>query len=138
MRKLWFLMKLKELGLKEKATSFMKLKGKGFSMSEPEFLIDVMNRHGNYCTIICLVGGGQEINTGEAGLSEWLIALKNHYSNWDIYYSSLITEDDNYLSDESLKRLVKRKRQSRGRTSSFSFCSFISFGKIIKFCSRSN
>lgn len=88
---------------KEKAVSFMKSKGKEFNMSEPEFLIDVMNRHQNYCTIICLVGGGQEINTGEAGLSEWVIALKNHYPDWNIYYSSLITGDNDYLSDETLK-----------------------------------
>ncbi|MFN5380150.1 MAG: DUF2075 domain-containing protein [Bacteroidota bacterium] len=92
---------------KEKATSFMKSKGKDFDMSEPEFLIDVMNRHVNYCTIICLVGGGQEINTGEAGLSEWVIALKNHYPNWDIYYSNLITADNDYLNDESLKDWLK-------------------------------
>ena len=88
---------------KDKATSFMKSKGKDFDMSEPEFLIDVMNRHENYCTIICLVGGGQEINTGEAGLSEWVNALKNHYSNWDINYSNLITADNDYLNDENLK-----------------------------------
>jgi hypothetical protein len=94
---------------KEKATSFMKSKGKDFGMSEPEFLIDVMNRHENYCTIICLVGGGQEINTGEAGLSEWVIALKNHYPNWDIYYSNLITADNDYLNDESLKDWLKEK-----------------------------
>jgi hypothetical protein len=92
---------------KEKATSFMKSKGKDFDMSEPEFLIDVMNRHENYCNIICLVGGGQEINTGEAGLSEWVIALKNHYPNWDIYYSNLITADNDYLSDENLKDWLK-------------------------------
>lgn len=92
---------------KEKATSFMKSKGKDFDMSEPEFLIDVMNRHENYCTIICLVGGGQEINTGEAGLSEWVIALKNHYPNWEIYYSNLITADNDYLNDETLKSWLK-------------------------------
>jgi hypothetical protein len=94
---------------KEKATSFMKLKGKDFNMSEPEFLIDVMNRHENYCTIICLVGGGQEINTGEAGLSEWIIALKNHYPDWNIYYSNLITEDNDYLNNETLKVWLKDK-----------------------------
>ena len=92
---------------KEKAISFMKSKGKEFNMSEPEFLIDVMNRHKNYCTIICLVGGGQEINTGEAGLSEWVVALKNHYSDWDVYYSNLITGDDDYLSDETLKEWLR-------------------------------
>ncbi len=92
---------------KEKATSFMRSKGEEFSMSEPEFLIDVMNRHENYCTIICLVGGGQEINTGEAGLSEWIKALKNHYPDWVVYYSSLIASDNDYLSDVSLKLWLK-------------------------------
>jgi hypothetical protein len=87
----------------EKATSFMKQQGKDFNMSEPKFLINVMNRHHNYCTIICLVGGGQEINTGEAGLSEWIVALKNYYPNWNIYYSNLIITDSNYLNDETLK-----------------------------------
>src|SRR5690554_3358718 len=44
----------------------------GFSMSEPEFLLSVMDRHQDWCAIICLVGNGQEINTGEAGIEEWL------------------------------------------------------------------
>ncbi|MHA8055433.1 DUF2075 domain-containing protein [Aquirufa nivalisilvae] len=89
---------------REKAGSFMKSKGTEFLMSEPEFLIHVMNRHKNYCTIICLIGGGQEINTGEAGLSEWIVALKNNYPNWEIYYSNLITKDNDYIRDESLKK----------------------------------
>ena len=94
---------------KEKAISFMKTKGQEFNMSEPQFLIDVMNRHQNYCTIICLVGGGQEINTGEAGLSEWIIALKDHYPDWSIHYSSLIAGDNDYLNDVSLKEWLKEK-----------------------------
>lgn len=90
---------------KEQVSSFMKRK-KGvddFDMSEPEFLISVMNRHQDWCTIICLIGGGQEINTGEAGVSEWISALKNHYQNWDIHFSNLISTDNNYLSDIPLK-----------------------------------
>lgn len=94
---------------KDKVTSFMKSKGMEFNMSEPEFLIDVMNRHEKYCTIICLVGGGQEINTGEAGLSEWVAALKNHYPDWDIYYSNLIIGNNDYLRDETLKNWLKEK-----------------------------
>lgn len=90
---------------KEQASSFMKRKkGKDdFNMSEPEFLIDVMNRHEDWCTIICLIGGGQEINTGEAGLQEWIEALKNRFSDWDIYYSSLISENKNYISNDDIK-----------------------------------
>jgi hypothetical protein len=92
----------------EKASSFMKVK-KGiadFNMSEPEFLIDVMNRHEDWCTIICLIGGGQEINTGEAGLEAWIDALKNYYSQWDIHYSDLIIENDNYLRSRDIKNWI--------------------------------
>lgn len=88
---------------KHQVSSFMKRK-KGvedFDMSEPEFLIDVMNRHSNWCTIVCLIGGGQEINTGEAGLEEWVSSLKNHFSDWEIHYSSSIMNSDNYLKSEN-------------------------------------
>ena len=75
---------------KEQVTSFMKRK-KGvedFNMSELEYLISVMDRHDDWCTIICLIGGGQEINTGEAGVYEWLSSLKNNYPTLDIHYSN--------------------------------------------------
>lgn len=94
---------------KEQVSSFMKRK-KGvedFDMSEPEFLISVMDRHEDWCTIICLIGGGQEINTGEAGVSEWLSSLKNNYPHWDIHYSNLISTDNNYLSDIELRNWVQ-------------------------------
>jgi Uncharacterized conserved protein (DUF2075) len=94
---------------KEQVRSFMKRK-KGvedFDMSEPEFLISVMNRHEDWCTIICLIGGGQEINTGEAGVSEWLSSLKNNYAHWDIFYSNLISTDNNYLSDIELRNWIQ-------------------------------
>ncbi len=90
---------------KEQVSSFMKRK-KGvedFNMSEPEYLISVMDRHEDWCTIICLIGGGQEINTGEAGVSEWLSSLKHNYPNWDIHYSNLISTDENYLADTELR-----------------------------------
>lgn len=94
----------------DQVSSFMKRK-KGieeFNKSEPEFLIDVMNRHTDWCSIICLIGGGQEINTGEAGLEEWINSLKNHFPAWEIHYSSSILDSDNYLkSEESRKWLVK-------------------------------
>ena len=90
---------------KKQVSSFMKRK-KGvedFDMSEPEFLIDVMDRHSDWCTIVCLIGGGQEINTGEAGLEEWLTSLKNHFPDWTIHYSNLIMESDNYLKENTTK-----------------------------------
>lgn len=79
------------------------MKDDEYSYSEPQFLIDVMNRHDDWCTIICLIGGGQEINTGEAGLEEWLLALKENYSEWEIHYSNLIIKNENYLKQYELK-----------------------------------
>ena len=62
--------------------NFMKRrKGKDFKTSEPEFLISCMDRHKDWAVIVCLVGGGQEINTGEAGISEWLNSLKDRSLN---------------------------------------------------------
>lgn len=78
----------------KKTESFMRQK-KGisdFEMSEPEFLISVLDRHEDWAVIICLIGGGQEINTGEAGLPEWFRALREKYSSWEIYVSSTLTE----------------------------------------------
>ena len=88
----------------EQLSGFMRRK-KGrldFNQSEPQFLIDVMNRHES-CTVVCLIGGGQEINRGEAGLEEWLNALRSFYPDWKIHYSSLIVEDTNYLNNDELK-----------------------------------
>lgn len=90
---------------KEQVSKFMKTK-KGiedFEMSEPEYLISVMNRHKDWCTIVCLIGGGQEINTGEAGVSEWIESLKLKYSDWNVYYSDkILSEKSTYLHDETL------------------------------------
>ena len=99
---------------KQQVSSFMKRK-KGvedFNMSEPEFLIDVMDRHSDWCTIVCLIGGGQEINTGEAGLEEWLKSLQNHFSSWEIHYSDLIMESDNYLKENSTKEWLSDSGKS--------------------------
>lgn len=41
-----------------------------------------------------LVGGGQEINTGEAGLPEWFDSLKRSFPHWDVYVSSRIMDDE--------------------------------------------
>jgi hypothetical protein len=65
-----------------------------FNMSEPEFLIGVMDRHADWCTIVCLVGGGQEINAGEAGLTEWFNALKRRFSSWKVYTSPELIHRD--------------------------------------------
>lgn len=70
-----------------KASSFMRERGYAdFDQSEPEFLLSVMDRHQDWCAIVCLVGGGQEINTGEAGIEEWLRALEKSFPHWQVHF----------------------------------------------------
>jgi hypothetical protein len=77
-------------------TKFMAQKrGKAdFNQSEPEFLIGIMDRHTDWCTVVCLVGGGQEINSGEAGLTEWFAALQRQFRHWKIYLSRQLGHRD--------------------------------------------
>jgi hypothetical protein len=76
-----------------------------FNYSEPEFLISTMNRHDGWACIICLVGGGQEINTGEVGLAEWFDSLRRSFANWRVYISSNLN-DRGYLDKEAYSRLI--------------------------------
>ncbi len=64
----------------------------GFPMSEGEFLIWSLDQHKDWATIVCLVGGGQEINTGEAGISEWIKSLNETFTHWKVYISPKLTE----------------------------------------------
>ncbi|MCK5678140.1 MAG: DUF2075 domain-containing protein, partial [Flavobacteriaceae bacterium] len=101
----------------QQTSSFMKRK-KGqddFNSSEPNFLINVMNRHTDWCTVICLIGGGQEINTGEAGLEEWVNSLKKNFKDWNIFYSNLIIKDKNYLRDDDLVEWLKDNAQAKDK-----------------------
>lgn len=94
---------------KKQVGSFMKRKKgiENFNMSEPEFLIDVMDRHKDWCTIVCLIGGGQEINTGEAGLEEWINAFEQKYQDWNIHYSSLIADSTEYIKSSEQKKWLE-------------------------------
>ncbi len=78
-----------------------------FNKSEPEFLISYLDRHPDWAVIVCLVGGGQEINTGEAGISEWIASLTRSFPDWHIYVSSRLT-DSEYGAGEILSKLVER------------------------------
>jgi hypothetical protein len=79
-----------------------------FDLSEPEFLIQIMDRHRGWSVIIALVGGGQEINSGEIGLAGWSDAIANRYPSWDVYFSDKLNEaeyaggafDDSRLTNE--------------------------------------
>lgn len=78
--------------LKRGGTYGNKLKVPNFPMSEAAFLIWSLDQREDWATIICLVGGGQEINTGEAGISEWINALNEKFPHWNVYISSKLTE----------------------------------------------
>ena len=79
-----------------KTSKFMQQKRNqaGFNQSEPEFLVGVMDRHDEWCVVIALIGGGQEINDGEAGLNGWFSALEKHYLDWHIYYSEKLKQKE--------------------------------------------
>lgn len=89
--------------------SFMQQKkGKpDFNQSEPEFLISCLDRHQDWAVVICLVGSGQEINTGEAGISEWFDAVLKRFQSWDVYLSSNLTEAE-YRGGETFQKILHR------------------------------
>lgn len=80
--------------LKRGGTYGNKLKVPNFPMSEAEFLIWSLDQREDWAVIICLVGGGQEINTGEAGIAEWINALNNRFRHWNIYISNKLTDSE--------------------------------------------
>lgn len=80
--------------LKRGGTYGNKLKVPNFPLSEAAFLIWSLDQREDWATIVCLVGGGQEINTGEAGISEWIKALNETFTHWNIYISPKLTEPE--------------------------------------------
>lgn len=80
--------------LKRGGTYGNKLKLPIFPMSEAAFLIWSLDQREDWATIVCLVGGGQEINTGEAGISEWIKALNEQFPHWNIYISPKLTDPE--------------------------------------------
>ena len=94
-----------------KIADFMKTK-KGvptFPYSEPEFLISTMDRHEDWAVVICLVGGGQEINSGEAGLPEWFDALRRSFSDWNVYVTPQLN-DTEYRREYTWENMIASLR----------------------------
>lgn len=92
---------------KEQLSKFMRTK-KGqphFNMSEPECLIEYMNRHKDWAVIVCLVGGGQEIHDGEAGIAEWFNAINEHFPSWKVFCSDRM-EGYEYVGNSSIDKLL--------------------------------
>lgn len=94
--------------LRQTSDFMRRKKGKAdFNVSEPEFLISCLDRHPDWAVVVCLVGGGQEINTGEAGISEWIKSLDRSFPNWKVHISPKLT-DTEYGSGEILSQLKSR------------------------------
>jgi len=94
---------------REMTASFMRRK-KGlpnFTQSEPEFLISYLNRHSDWAVIVCLVGGGQEINRGEAGISAWFDAVRVHFPHWEVYAPGNLLGPE-YAAEEALGSIAGR------------------------------
>jgi len=93
----------------EQTTKFMRQKKglTGFAMSEPEFLLSCVDRHPDWGVVICLVGGGQEINTGEAGIAEWIAALNRRFPKWRVHISDRLTEAE-FGAGDVLRELESR------------------------------
>jgi hypothetical protein len=96
---------------RDKTIDFMRRKKRisDFSESEPQFLIGYLDRHQDWSVVICLVGGGQEIHTGEAGIGTWLEALHEHYPDWEIHLSTQLN-DSEYGAEEWIARLASQGR----------------------------
>jgi len=91
---------------KEQTVNFMKRKKNqpDFKYSEPEYLISCLDRHKDWAVVVCLVGGGQEINTGEAGISEWLNAIYDSFPEWEVCISPYLT-DSEYNAVDTIAKL---------------------------------
>ena len=93
---------------KEELSKYLKKKeGLNINKSEPEVLIDSMARHKDWCVIICLIGGGQEINHGEAGVVEWFETIKNKFSNWKVYFPKTIISVPEYNWENKLDNITE-------------------------------
>jgi DUF2075 family protein len=66
--------------------------------SEARMMLGVLDQHSDWAVLIALVGGGQEINDGEAGLGEWGKALESHFSHWEIFASPRVLDGGEGLS----------------------------------------
>ena len=80
---------------RETARFMKQRKGRpGFTLSEPELLLSYMDRHDDWALVVCLVGGGQEINRGEAGISAWLDAVSTRHVGWQVYISPNLSDSE--------------------------------------------
>jgi hypothetical protein len=97
----------------EQTVKFMREKKgrENFKFSEPEFLISCLDRHLDWAVVVCLIGGGQEINKGEAGISEWITAINRSFPDWRVFVSDRLT-DSEYAAGQTLELLHQHNQIS--------------------------
>lgn len=94
--------------LRQTANFMQRKKGvPNFAQSEPEYLVSCMDRHPDWAVVVCLVGGGQEINTGEAGIGAWLEAVRARFPHWHLHISANL-HDSEYAAQGALEEALKR------------------------------
>ena len=75
--------------------------------SQPEILLKSLDLHQGWSVLVCLVGGGQEINKGEGGMEEWLKAIRDHFPTWKVWISNKL-DSKYYLPSFNLDQLQGR------------------------------
>jgi len=95
---------------RDMTSNFMRTKRgqHGFDQSEPAFLLSVMDRRPDWCVVICLIGEGQEINRGEAGIAEWIRTLQRDLAHWQIFLPPHLLSDASSL-DAGLRWHLERR-----------------------------
>lgn len=106
-QRMWTYKRLSDY-LRRGGTYGNKLKVPNFPMSEPSFLIWSLDQREDWATIVCLVGGGQEIHTGEAGITEWIKSLNESFPHWKVYISPRLTEPE--YAEGKVNELLKSNR----------------------------
>ena len=122
------------------------LQNPNFPYSEPAFLIWSLNLRQDWVAIVCLVGGGQEINTGEAGILEWIKAINQHFPHWHVYISPNLHGQEyageslahelkslKYITENQSLHLSVSRRSLRAETVS-DFVHATLQGDIINYC----
>ena len=75
--------------------------------SQPEILLKSLALHKGWSVLVCLVGGGQEINKGEGGMEEWLKAIRDNFPEWKVWISNKL-DSKYYLPSFNLDQLQGR------------------------------
>jgi hypothetical protein len=96
----WNMQQTRNFMLRKRKKEMRELKLADFPYSEPEFLLKYMDHHQGWAVVICLVGGGQEIHDGEAGISEWLKTAREKFKEWKVYVSPELGQSEFQAEDE--------------------------------------